>query len=298
MNTQKIGKSDITSPRLAYGCMRIVGTWNPMEITPERAEDARKALMAAYEAGYTLFDHADIYCRGACEAHHGLLLRDSPDLRRSTTIATKCGVRFKDTPHPGDPGRYEFSREWIIHSCEESLKRLGVEQIDIYQLHRPDMLMNPEEVAEAFDHLKESGKVRWFGVSNFTPSYLALLQKFCREPLVVNQVEISLKRRESLTDGTLDQCISERITPLAWSPLAGGSLGEGDGALQEIADNHGVHPAVVALAWLLKHPSGILPIVGSTTPENIRAMTEADRVELTREEWYQLTIAAQGHPMA
>lgn len=298
MNTQKIGQSDIVTPRLAYGCMRIVGTWNPLEITPERAEMAKNALLAAYEAGYTLFDHADIYCRGACEAHHGLLLRDSPDLRRSTIIATKCGVRFKDTPNIGDPGRYDFSRDWIIYSCEESLTRLGVEQIDIYQLHRPDILMNPEEVAEAFDALKQAGKVRWFGVSNFTPSYVSLLQKSWKEPLVVNQVQISLKKRECLTDGTLDQCLRDQITPLAWSPLAGGSLGAADGALKEVADAHGVEPAVIALAWLLRHPSGIVPIVGSTKPEKIKAMTQADTIDLSREDWYRLTVGAQGHPMA
>lgn len=305
MKTQKIGLSDLTSPRLAYGCMRIVGTWNPADITPERAYKARHALMAAYEAGYTLFDHADIYCRGACEEHHGRLLRESPDLRRQTTIATKCGVRFANTPSQGDPGRYDFSKDWILRSCEASLERLGVEQIEIYQLHRPDLLMDPDEVADAFGELKKAGKVRWFGVSNFRPESVALLQKSWGEPLVVNQVEINLDRRELFTDGTLDQCISEGITPLAWSPLAGGSLGgepesatDVRQALKDIAIGYGVDSAMIAISWLLKHPSGIVPIIGSTDPEKIRSMRRAEEIDLSREDWYRLLVAAQGHPMA
>ncbi len=300
MTAIKLGASDLSVSRLAYGCMRIVGTWNPAEITPSRAEAARKALIAAYDAGYTLFDHADIYCRGACEEHHGLLLKDSPELRRQTVIATKCGIRPGNTPTEGAPGRYDFSKEWIIGSCEGSLKRLGVETIDLYQLHRPDLLMNPEEVAEAFSLLHAQGKVRWFGVSNFYPRHLTMLQKAVPFPLVVNQVEVSLKRLDCFHDGTLDQCITEKITPLSWGPLGGGSLGVSDGSnelLKAVSEARGVSSAVVALAWLLKHPSGIVPIVGSTNPVNIRDAVGADGLDLTREEWYALYVAARGRAM-
>lgn len=303
MQTLRIGQSDLTTPRLSYGCMRIVGTWTPADITPERAEMARKALLAAYEAGYTLFDHADIYCRGECEAHHGMLLKDSPELRRQTTIATKCGIRPQGTPNPEAPGRYDFSKEWILSSCEGSLKRLGVECIDIYQLHRPDVLMNPVEVAEAFSQLHIQGKVKWFGVSNFLPSHVAVLQQALPFPLVVNQVEVSLKRLACFVDGTLDQCIAENIMPLSWSPLGGGSLGTGAEpselitAVDKVASNHGVSRSVVALSWLLKHPSKIVPIVGSVKPENIKDAVKADSLELTREEWYDLYIAARGERM-
>ncbi len=306
MTTITLGKSDLLSSRLAYGCMRIAGTWNPAEITPDREETGRKALLAAYEAGYTLFDHADIYCRGGCEEMHGRLLKDSPELRRQTTIATKCGVRQQNTPSPDDPGRYDFSKEWILQSCEGSLQRLGVETIDLYQLHRPDVLMDPSEVSEAFSELHRSGKVRWFGVSNFVPSYVDLLQKSLSIPLIVNQVEISLRRLDCFTDGTLDQCLAETITPLSWSPLGGGSLGAATSEsgtdptvaeLDRIAKLREVSPAVISLAWLLKHPSKIVPIVGSAKPKNIHEATLSDGSDLTREEWYALYIAARGENM-
>ena len=310
MNTQTLGCSDLVSSRLSYGCMRIAGTWNPAEITPEREVNARNALLSAYEAGYNLFDHADIYCRGGCEMLHGRLIADSPDLRRATQIATKCGIRFKGVPNPEDPGRYDFSKDWIIESCEGSLKRLQVERIDLYQLHRPDILMNPLEVADAFTQLHEQGKVRWFGVSNFLPSHVDMLQSVLKFPLIVNQVEVSLKRLDCFVDGTLDQCISMRITPLSWSPLGGGMLGtagqprEADlrniallKAIDAMAESKGVSRAVIALAFLLKHPSKIVPIVGSTKPESIKECTLAHSLELTREDWYTLYIAARGEPM-
>ena len=287
--------------------MRYLGTWNPADITADRALMARTALLAAYEAGYTLFDHADIYCRGECETHHGLLLKDSPELRRQTIIATKCGIR----PQTEDaPGRYDFSKGWIVKSCEESLKRLGVDQIDLYQLHRPDVLMNPEEVADAFDVLHERGMVRWFGVSNFLPFHVSLLKRFLPFPIVVNQVEVSLTRLDCFSDGTLDQCLAEGITPLSWSPLGGGVLGTGgkpregkpldwpiQGALDKVAVERGVSRTVVALAWLLKHPAKIVPIVGSANPAHIRDAVAADSLDLTREEWYALYIAGRGERM-
>jgi predicted oxidoreductase len=288
--------------------MRIAGTWNPAEITADRREQAYQALLAAYESGYTLFDHADIYCRGGCESLHGELMKQVPSMRDEIVIATKCGVRFKDDP-AGSVGKYDFSYEHIVGACERSLARLGIETIDIYQLHRPDVLMDPGEVARAFEKLHSDGKVRFFGVSNFTPSYVSTLQQALPFKLVVNQVEISLLHRDCFFDGTLDQCLREQVMPLSWSPLAGGRLSDisetDDEKLLALFDEmdavaaiYGFDRSTLALAWLLKHPSGIVPIVGSRDPAKIKWATQAAEVELSREDWYRLLVAAQGHPMA
>ncbi|RYG30317.1 aldo/keto reductase, partial [bacterium] len=174
--------------RLSYGAMRIAGSWDPAKVD---REGAYAALRAAYDSGYTLFDHADIYASGICESLHGDFLRENPSLKEDTIIATKCGIRFPNEAE-GTVGRYDFSPEWIVKSCDGSLSRLGVETIDLYQLHRPDLLMDPELVAEAFATLKAQGKVRHFGVSNFLPSTVDLLQEFLPEILLVNQIEVHL----------------------------------------------------------------------------------------------------------
>lgn len=308
MKTQRIADSDLTTTRLAYGCMRIAGTWNPAEITPARRDHAHACLVAAYEAGYTLFDHADIYCRGGCETLHGEVMKQIPSMRDEILIATKCGIRFKDDP-PGTVGRYDFSCEHILEACEGSLRRLGIETIDIYQLHRPDVLMDPEEICRAFEKLHRDGKVRYFGVSNFSPSYVDTLQEALPFKLVVNQVEISLIRRDCFFDGTLDQCIRRGVTPLSWSPIGGGFLSDRSEAddekraalleeLDAVAALYGFDRSTLALAWLLKHPSRIVPIVGSADPVRIKWAIQADEVEITREDWYRLLVAAQGHAMA
>lgn len=310
MRTIQLGKSGLRASRLAYGCWRVAGTSNPAEVTPEREAAGRAAIRTAYEAGYTLFDHADIYCMGVGETLFGQVLREISGMREHVLIASKCGIRKKGDPSPQAPYRYDFSANYIIQSCEASLKRLGVECIDIYQLHRPDYLCNPDEVAEAFAKLKQAGKVREFGVSNFKPSQVAMLQRACPMPLIVNQVEISLARLQCFEDGTLDQCLAERITPLAWSPLAGGQLADTmpidlrspDHAhrlglreeLEHFARERGASRMVAALAWLLKHPAGIVPIVGSTRKERIIEAARADHFEISREEWYLLLEAARG----
>jgi predicted oxidoreductase len=310
MKQIQIGTSAIASSRLAYGCWRIAGTWDPSAVTADSEAKGRAAVRAAVEAGYTLFDHADIYCDGVAETIFGKVLKESPGVRDRVIIATKCGIRKSGDPSPEAPFRYDFSHDHILRSCEQSLKRLAVSTIDIYQLHRPDYLMEPEEVASAFAKLKQAGKVREFGVSNFRPSQVTALQKACPMPLIVNQVEISLANLSCFNDGTLDQCLTDKITPLAWSPLAAGKLGGGATRLlpsQElyrterivemldiVAKARGTSRIVVALAWLLKHPAGIVPIVGSTDPANIREAARAAEVELSREEWYRLLEAARG----
>ena len=304
MKTLLLGKSALRVSRLAYGCWRIA------ESEEAGRTVGRAAVLAAVEAGFTLFDHADIYCEGRAERVFGEVLREVPGLRERVVIATKCGIRKAGEPGVGAPVRYDFSREHIVWSCEQSLRRLGVERIDLYQLHRPDWLMNPAEVAGAFAELRAAGKVAEFGVSNFRPSQVAALQKALDFPLVVNQVEISLACLEAFGDGTLDQCLTERITPLAWSPLGGGLLGEGarrllgwqegyevtrgGGELDAQAKGRGCSRGQVGLAWLLKHPAGIVPLVGSTRPERIREAAGAAEVELSREEWYRLLEAARG----
>ena len=313
MKTQPLGNSSLISTRLAYGCMKIAGSWDPAKVTADDRRRGREAVIAAYEAGYRLFDHADIYCRGVCEEIFGEVLREIPEMRQEIIIATKCGIRNPGDPKPDSPHRYDFSAKHILSSCENSLKRLGVETIDLYQLHRPDFLMAPDEVAEAFDTLHQSGKVRAFGVSNFLPSKVTALQSRLPMPLAVNQVEIHPGRLACFTDGTLDQCLAEGITPLAWSPLgqgvyaAGGTVSDQHPerekqeallkVLDETAARHGVSRTVVTLAWLMKHPSGIIPIVGSSQPERIREVAGADAVELSREDWYRIFVAARGQKL-
>lgn len=312
MQKVTLGDSKLQSSRLAYGCWRLACTGN----IQEDLKTARAAILAAVEAGYTLFDHADIYCKGRAESAFGEVLRENPSLRKKILVASKCGIRVADDP-PGAPQRYDFSAEHIIRSCEQSLKRLHTDRIDLYQLHRPDWLMDVDEVVIAFTSLHKSGKVREFGVSNFLPSQVSLLQRAIQQKLekslVVNQVEISLAQLSTFEDGTLDQCQALNITPLAWSPLAGGLLGDGAkdllpgqkeykpapivAALDEIAVARGTTRTAIALAWLLKHPTKIVPIIGSTDPERIRAAAAAAAIELTREEWYSLLLAARGKPL-
>lgn len=314
METVSLGTSQLQVSRLAYGCWRLAGTANPAEVTPEKEDTGRRAVAAAMEIGYTFFDHADIYCRGHAETIFGQVMKINPGIRDEIVIATKCGIRHAGEPWSDSPQRYDFSAEHIIQSCEGSLKRLCVDTIDLYQLHRPDYLFDPEEVASAFDQLMRTGKVREFGVSNFRPSQLAVLQKACPMPLISHQVEISLARLDSFENEILDQCLAEKMTPIAWSPLGGGVLGSPDvasgntgprhtvsahlqEALSAIAEARGVSRAIIALAWLLKHPAKIVPIIGSIDPKRIYELTRAPEIELTRDEWYRLLLAARGEKL-
>lgn len=313
MQTTTLGVGPLRASRLAFGCWRLAGSWNPAEVTPASEAAGRQAVHTAFEAGYTLFDNADIYCHGLAERILGDALKEAPGMREKVILATKVGIRRAGTPTASDPARWDFSADYVVAATEASLTRLGVETIDLLMLHRADWLADPTEVAAAFTRLQTAGKVRCFGLSNCRPTLFAALQKACPMPLVTHQVEISLARLAPFEDGTLDQCLSERVTPMAWSPLAGGLLADGAtrllawqqnyrtegivAALQQIAVARGVSRTAVALAWLLKHPAGIQPIVGSVNPERIRAAARAAEIELTREEWYQLLLAARGEPL-
>lgn len=312
MRTIPFGNSSLDVSRLCYGCWRIAG-WSPNEATPEREEAARRAVIAAYEAGYTLFDHADIYCHGVAEEIFGKVLKQVSGMRKRVVIATKCGIRRAGDPMPHVPARWDFSADYIVAATEASLRRLGVETVDVLMLHRPDHLADPAEIAKAFTQLHDAGKARFFGVSNFRPSLVAAVQAACPMPLVTHQVEISLAKLDAFTDGTLDQCLAAKMTPMAWSPLAGGQLADGAkrllpsqqsyrttpilDTLDAVAKARGVSRTVVALAWLMKHPSGIVPVVGSTDPARIHEAAKAAVIELTREEWYRLWVAASGAPL-
>jgi predicted oxidoreductase len=309
MQTITIGVSPLKGSRLAYGCWRLAG--NPASADNKSA--GKRAVTAAYEAGYTLFDNADIYGGGEAEKILGAAIKEVSGMRERVLITSKCGVQHAGHPNPEDPHRWNFSEEYIVSSCERSLQRMEIETIDIYMLHRPDFLADPEEIARAFTQLKQAGKVRWFGLSNFRPSLLTAVQVACPMPLIVHEVEISLAKLDAFTDGTLDQCLIEKLTPMAWSPLAGGLIGDGAKrllplqqayrpdqflpALDAIAKDRGVSRVVVALSWLLKHPVNIIPIVGSVNPDRIRDAVKAAELELTREEWYRLLIAARGEPL-
>lgn len=281
--------SSVRPSRLAYGCMRIA----------EDRERGKVAVRAAVDAGYTLFDHADIYGDGESERIFGEVLRQSPGLRDDIIIQGKCGVRW-------DPSHYDLSREHIITSVDDSLARLGVENLDLFLLHRPDYLMNAAEVAGAFESLQASGKVSQFGVSNFSTSQFDLLQSALPAPLLINQVEINLHNIEALENGVLDQCQRLEITPQAWCPLAavaytawGNTFTDNDQAridaeLGRQSDIYSQEPWIIALAWLLRHPAGISPIIGSTTPQRIAAAWAALDVDYSREDWYRLLEARNG----
>lgn len=310
MKTQFLGTSGIEISRLAYGCMRISGSWDRNDVDDAVIQRGIGVLETAVAAGYTFFDHADIYGDTACESIFGHALEKHPEWRDHLVVATKCGIRFVDEPNVGQPHRYDFSYEHILTSVEESLQRLRLERIDLLMLHRPDFLANPAEIARAFTELRASGKVREFGVSNFRPSLVSAVQSALPFALQVNQVEIHPLRLDCFTDGTLDQCLERGITPMAWSPLAQGRVAAGQepkadaparehhqailAALDSAAEQFGCDRTVIALAWLLRHPAGIVPVVGSVQPTNIKNAAKAAEIEMDRDTWYRILLAARG----
>ncbi len=311
MKTMTLGRTPLQVSRIALGCMRMRGT----------ASEAVATIQAALEQGINMFDHADIYNRGRSEELFSAIWKEMPGLRSQIVLQSKCGIRFGGDPDPGSPQRYDFSYEHIVRSVEGSLKRLQTDYLDVLLLHRPDALVEPEEVARAFDELQRAGKVRYFGVSNQTPAQMRLLQRWVTQPIVANQVEISLGHAGLIADGiffnrddgpswgasqgTLEYCRLKGITVQAWSPLAGGALtGRPDQRLEgasravaALAVARGVSPEAIAIAWLLRYPGQIQPIIGSMNPERIAAMCRASDLELTREEWYGLLVASLGRPL-
>jgi len=292
-----LGQTGLRSFPLAYGCWRFAGT---------DVRTARAKVEAALETGINLFDHADIYGgAGAAEELFGHVLAEVPHLRDAMLLATKGGIV------PGVP--YDSSRAHILRAVEGSLRRLHVDVIDLYQIHRPDLLGHPEEVAAALAVLRDQGKIREVGVSNYTTAQFAALQRFLPFPIATQQPELSAWCLDPIRNGGLDQCMAAHVTPLAWSPLAGGRLGlsvaaaadQADGArlvallncLDEIARREAASRTAVALAFLLAHPAGIIPILGTQQPARIRDSAAALRVALTRADWYAILAAAEGKPL-
>lgn len=312
MHEVALGQSELRISRIGYGCWRLAGS-EGAEPPGDALTLGKQAVLAAVDAGFTLFDLADIYGGGRCEEIFGAALRDRPGLRNHLVIASKCGIRKPGVPASGAPYRYDSSASHILSSVDASLRRIGIETLDLLMLHRPDYLTDPAEVAGAFVQLRDAGKVREFGVSNFRPEQLSALQQACPLPLIVNQVEISLARLAAFDDGTLDQCLAGMITPLAWSPLARGALVSPDRpeldrpdhasrtalaeTIADIALSRETTRSAVALAWLLTHPAGIVPIIGTVQPERIAEAAGAADLTLNREDWYRLLTAARGCPL-
>lgn len=297
-----------SAPAVVAGMMRI-----------RDKDDAqiRDLYAAARGAGIDFFDHADIYGgrMHLCEERFAEALRLTPSERDEITLQTKCGIV------PAD-GAFDFSYEHILHQVEGSLKALGTDRIDVLLLHRPDALVEPEEVARAFDELESAGKVRAFGVSNHTPRQIDLLRTAVEQPIVANQLQLSLTQAPiiaqgvaaNMTDadqsvtrdagGVLDYCRINGITVQAWSPMqaargAGSFVGSADhpelnAVLDRLAAKHGVTPTGIAVSWITRHPANMQVVMGTTTPERLRAAAEGADVVLSRAEWYELFRAA-GH---
>jgi predicted oxidoreductase len=313
----------LSASRLVLGCMGLGGGWNEHPITKADVKQAHEAIESALSVGINMFDHADIYALGKAERVFGEVLKEQPELREKIFIQSKCGIRFKESPSA--PKRYDFSEEHIRRSVDGILTRLGVEYLDILLLHRPDPLMDPEEVAQVFTELKASGKVHWFGVSNMSAGQIRLLQSYCDMPLIINQLEMSLAKigwletgvhvnqeaaKESVfPEGTLEYCRLENIQIQAWGSLAQGvfsgrslegqpqSMKQTAELVQEMAKQKQTTPEAIVLAWLMAHPAGIQPVIGTANPVRIRACAEAINTTLTREEWYALYVSSRGREL-
>lgn len=311
MKSYTIPRTNLEVSRLAFGCMTLTHQWGEPEPTVEEKTSVVKVIGKALEGGINLFDHADIYGGGKSEILFAHAVKELGIKREELLLQSKCGIRS---------GYYDFDYEYICSSAEKSLKRLETDYLDLYLLHRPDALIEPEEVARAFDKLHGEGKVRHFGVSNHNAAQIELLQKYLSQPIVVNQIELNILHSYAITDGlvanctnghyaafsgTLDYCRLNEISVQAWSPVASGKLFKvsDDGpdkvrntvkAIAELAAKKGTTVEAIALSWLLRHPANILPVFGSNNLERIESSLKADSVELTREEWYHLLIAGRG----
>ncbi|WP_078394123.1 aldo/keto reductase [Shouchella patagoniensis] len=304
MKYNQMPHTDLNVSNIVMGLMRI----NQLSIT-----DIEKLIHTAQEEGINVFDHADIYGKGECESLFAEAISMNPSIREKMVIQSKCGIR------KGATGFFDFSKEHILSSVDGILKRLQTDYLDILLLHRPDPLMEPSEVAEAFTILKDSGKVRNFGVSNHNPMQIELLQREIDQKLVVNQVQFSVAHTPLIDSGitlnmntdssinrdssTLEYCRLNDITLQAWSPFQSGFfdgpfVGNTDKfpqlntVLTRLADKYGVTPTTIATAWITRHPANIQVVIGTTNLGRIKEASAGSNIPLTREEWYELYAAA------
>lgn len=300
MNRMKLGTSDLEVGEISLGCMRMDAL---------SKKDARQVIENAMDLGVNLFDHADIYGGGKSESVFSDAIEMNPLIREKMIIQSKCGIRN---------GSFDFSKEHITSSVEGSLKRLNTDYLDILLLHRPDALMEPEEVAETFTKLKNSGKVRYFGVSNQNPMQIELLKRYLKDDLIINQLQLSIMHTPMIDAGlnvnmqhdkatdrensVLEYCRLHDITVQAWSPFQYGMIKgvfvgnkdfpEVNGKIQEIAEKKGVTDSAIAIAWILRHPAKIQPVVGTMNPQRLADIEKASHITLTREEWYEIYRSA------
>jgi predicted oxidoreductase len=272
------------------------------------AGELNSFVQEAMDMGITTYDHADIYGNHTCEAFFGDALGDDKTLRNRMQLVTKCGIKLNTNKFPDRKLKYyDYSAAYIVDQAEQSLKNLKTDRIDLLLLHRPSPFMDGNEVASAFDHLFESGKVLHFGVSNFLPIQLESLQSFVKQPLVTNQIELSPASLEHFKNNNLDYLMQHRIKPMAWSPLAGGSLlvprtkkeQRIHQVLKNIAQLNGIdNMDKVIYQWLLMHPACIMPIVGSGNINRLKIAVDAQDCTLSLEQWFEIYIASQGHDLA
>ncbi len=256
----------------------------------------RNWIDTCLDLGIDCFDHADIYGGMTCEALFGDVVRESPSRRDRMTLISKCGIRLPGTSaDPSIPALtnkvYDTTLAHILRSVDNSLSRLGTDRLDVLLLHRPDPLMDPEAVAAAFTRLHASGKVRFFGVSNFPPSSLDLLASRLPMSLVTNQIELSAWHHGAMRDGILDQCLVRRIRPMAWSPLGSGRVNEPSpvrNTLLDVAQELGASVEATALSWLLRHPSGPVPILGSGRIDRIRDQARSMELPMDASQWFRI----------
>lgn len=269
----------------------ITGAWRWDALS---TKEIAALIQTSLDCGITTFDHADIYGDHTVEELFGKAM--PAGIRQSIQMITKCGIKFPSSHRRGVYVKhYDTSAKHIIWSAENSLKNLSTDYIDLLLIHRPDPLLNPEEVASAFNKLKESGKVLHFGVSNFTTAQFSLLQNSLSFPLVTNQIEISLAKTDSLFNGDLDFMMNHKFSPMAWSPLGGGKL---INQQLTIANLPKATEAQLCLAWLLQHPAKIFPVIGTSKPERIVEAASAMNLALDRQQWFSLLQAARGFEVA
>jgi predicted oxidoreductase len=289
-----LGRSGIEVSALAWGNWRL------------RGDDVAKSaglLRAALDAGMNLIDTADIYGPdndepfGASEALLGRVLSQDHSLRGRIVLATKAGISM------GVP--YDSSHAYLTRAIEDSLRRLSTDRIDLWQIHRPDILTHPEEVARAVGDAQTAGKIRAFGVSNFTSEQIATLQQFLDTPIVSTQPELSPLRLQPIENGELDQALRMDMAVMAWSPLGGGRIADPQSqrdhavaaALDPIAEEHGVSRTAAAYSWIMAHPARPIPIVGSQRKSRIKEAMDSLKVRWNRAAWYEILVASKGEPL-